>query len=107
MIQRQVSVEASSFSGLADQDKSIKESFKEIKMVNERLKTETYAQLFKLSTPGQNRLMSIFDIKEGKMQVSFIQSTVQQPRAPTDYKKVDFEMLARDIHPLDQIEFHK
>lgn len=41
------------------------------------------------------------------MQVSFIQPTVQQPRAPTDYKKVGFEVLARDIHPVDQIEFHK
>jgi len=51
--------------------------------------------------------MSAFEIKEGKMQVSFIQPTVQQPRAPIDYNKVDFEVLAREIHTVDQIEFHK
>lgn len=107
IIQRQMSVEASSFSRPVEQDKSIKDKFKEIKMRNERLKVETYAQLFKLSTPSQNRLMSSFDIKEGNMKVSFIQPTMQQPRTPIDYKKVDFEVLARDIHPMDQIEFHK
>ena len=37
---------------------------------------------------------------------------VLQPIALTrkttyDYKKVDFEVPVQDIHPLDQIEFHK
>lgn len=107
MIQRQMNVEALSFSRPTDQDKSIKDRFKEIKMRNERLKVETYAQLFKLSTPGQRRLMSSFDIKEGKVQVSFIQPIMQQSRAPIDYNKFHFEVLARDIHIVDQIEFHK
>ena len=51
--------------------------------------------------------MSAFDIKEGKMQMSFIKPTVQQPRTSTDFKKIDFEVLVGDIHPIDQIEFHK
>jgi len=85
----------------------MKDKFKEIKMRNERLKTEKYAQLFKLYTPGQSRLMSTFDITEGKMHVSFIQPNVQQPRVHTDYKKVDFEVLAGDVHLVDQIEFQK
>ena len=51
--------------------------------------------------------MSSFDIKEGKLQISFIKLTAQQPRTPEDYKIVDFEVMARDIHPIDQIEFHK
>ena len=39
--------------------------------------------------------------------MSFIKPTAQQPRTSADYKKIDFEVLARDIHPIDQIEFHK
>ena len=51
--------------------------------------------------------MLAFDIKEGKMKISFIRPTVQQPRTSTDYKNNYFEVLARDIHPIDKIEFHK
>ena len=51
--------------------------------------------------------MSDFDIKEGKMQMTFIKPTTQQPKKASDLKKVDFEVLARDIHPIDQIELHK
>jgi len=47
--------------------------------------------------------MSAFDIKAGKMQVSFLQPTVQQPKTSADYKKTNFEVLARDVHPVDQI----
>jgi len=32
---------------------------------------------------------------------------VQQPRTLVDFKKIYFEVLARDIHLIDQIEFHK
>jgi len=39
--------------------------------------------------------------------MSFIQPTMQQPKAPIDCKRVDFDALAKDIHPVDQIEFHK
>lgn len=72
-------------------------------MKNEKLK----AQYLKLTPTNQTRLMSAFVIKEGKMQMSFIKPIVQPPRTSTDYKKIDFEVLARDIHPTDQIEFHK
>ena len=51
--------------------------------------------------------MSVFDIKEGKMQVSFLQPTLQQPKTLADYNKTDFEVLARDVHLVDQIKFHK
>lgn len=39
--------------------------------------------------------------------MSFLQPTVQQPKTTIDYKKTNFEVLARDVHPIDQIEFHK
>jgi len=35
--------------------------------------------------------------------VSFLQPTVQQPKTSADYKKTNFEVLARDVHPVDQI----
>ena len=76
-------------------------------MRNEKLNAQTYAQYLKLTPANQMRLMSAFDIKEGKLQMSFIKPTAQQPRTSADYKKIDFEVLARDIHPIDQIKFHK
>ena len=56
---------------------------------------------------NQNRLMSAYDIKEGKMQMSFIKPKVQQLQTIADYLQKDFEVMAKDIHPLDQIELHK
>lgn len=71
------------------------------------MKVDTYAQYFKHTPANQSKLMSAFDIKAGKMQVSFLQPTVQQPKTLTDYKKTDFEVLSRDVHPIGRIEFHK
>ena len=51
--------------------------------------------------------MSAFDIKEGKLQMTFVKPTTQHPKTTSDFKRVDFEVLARDIHPIDQIELHK
>lgn len=104
MLERQLSVEGSSFNKPTDRDMDIKDRFKEIKMRNEKLKAQSYAQYLKLTPTNQTRLMSAFDIKKGKMQMSFIKPTVQQPRTSVDFKKIDFEVLARDIHPIDQIE---
>jgi len=36
-----------------------------------------------------------------------LQPTIHQPKTLADYKKTNFEVLARDVHPIDQIEFHK
>lgn len=76
-------------------------------MRNEALKAKTYAQYFKKTPANQNRLMSAFDIKTGKMQMTFMQPTIQEPKSSADYRKIEFEALARDVHPIDQIEFHK
>ena len=37
----------------------------------------------------------------------FLKPAVQQPRSMADYLKTNFEVLAKDIHPIDQIELHK
>lgn len=49
MVERQKSMEVSSYVRLADKEKDIKEKFKEINKRNERLKVETYAQYLKLT----------------------------------------------------------
>lgn len=107
MLERQLSVEMSSFKMLADKDQDIKERYKEIKARNERFKAQTYAQYLKLTPTNQTRLMSAFEIKEGKLQMTFMKPTTQQPKTTSDFKRVDFEVLTRDIHPIDQIELHK
>lgn len=71
------------------------------------MKAETYAQYFKHSAPNQSRLMSSFYIKEGKMQMSYMHPTVRQPKSAIDYKNATFQVLAKDIHPVDQIKIHK
>ena len=107
MLERQLSVEVSSFSGPVDKDQDIKERYKEIKLRNERLKAQTYAQYLKLTATNQKRLMSAFDIKQGNLQMTFVNSIAQHPKKTSDFKRVDFEVLARDINPIDNIELHK
>lgn len=41
------------------------------------------------------------------MQMIFLKPIVQQPKSMADYLKIDFEVLAKDLHPIDQIELHK
>jgi len=106
LIERQLNIEVSSFTRSMDKQKDIKERYKEIKLRNETLKAETYSQYFKQTPANQYRLMSAFDIKTGKIKMTFMQPTIQQPRSSTNYKKTCFEVLARDVHPIDQTEFH-
>ena len=50
--------------------------YKEIKAKNEKLKAQTYAQYLKMAPTNQTRLILAFDIKEGKMQMSFLKPIV-------------------------------
>jgi len=47
--------------------------------------------------------MSAYDVKEGKMQMTFMKPTTQQPRTTTKFKKIDFEVLTKDIHPVTRL----
>jgi len=47
--------------------------------------------------------MSTFDIKEDKMEMIFWNPTVLQPKSLADYLKTNFEVIAKDIQPTDQI----
>lgn len=51
--------------------------------------------------------MLAYDIKEGKMIMSYFKPKVQQPQLAADYLRTNFEIMAKDIHSLDQIELHK
>jgi len=51
--------------------------------------------------------MAAYDIKEEKMILSHFKPKVHQPQIATDYVKTNFEVMAKDIHPMDQIELHK
>ena len=83
------------------------EKYKEIKIINESLKVVTYAQYWKQTLSDQNVLLSAYDLKTRKMQMTFLQPKVQAPKTSEDYKKIVFEVLSKDVHPIDQIEFYK
>lgn len=51
--------------------------------------------------------MSAYDIKEGKMSMGYFKPKVQQPQSATHYITTNSEVLAKDTHPMDQIELHK
>ena len=41
------------------------------------------------------------------MIMSYFKPKVQQPQSAADYIRTNLEVLAKDIHPIDQIELHK
>ena len=47
--------------------------------------------------------MSTYDIKEGKMILSHFKPKVQEPQSAVDYIRINLEVLAKAIHPMDQI----
>jgi len=57
MTERHQNMEVSSFVRPVEKENYIKDRFKEIKMRNEKLKAETYAQYLNLTPPNQTRLM--------------------------------------------------
>jgi len=107
MLERQQSVEVSSFRAPTGQNQDIREKYKEIKAKNEILKAQSYAQYLKMAPTNQTWLISVFDVKECKMQMTLMNPTTQQPMSITYYLKTDFEVLVKDIHPIDQIKLHK
>jgi len=51
--------------------------------------------------------MAAYDIKEEKVILSHFKPKVQQPQTAAEYAKINSEVLAKDIHPMDQIELQK
>ena len=71
------------------------------------MRIHVYNQYLKMAPTNQNRLMSAYDIKEGKMIMSYFKPKVQQPQSTAEYIRTNLEVLAKDIHPMDQIELHR
>jgi len=106
-LERQQSAEVPSFRPPVKENPDIKKTFKETKARNEPLRIQVYNKCLKMAPINKNRLMSTYDIKKGKMIMIFFKPKVQQPQSAIDYLKTNFEIVAKDIHPLDQIELHK
>ena len=51
--------------------------------------------------------MSAYDVQEAKLTLSHFTPTEQRPQSTADYIRTNLEVLAKDIHPMDQIELHK
>lgn len=105
-LERQHSVEVSSTRPPSKQITDIKRTFTDIKARNDPLRLQIYNQYLQMTPTKQQRLMSAYDI-EDKMIMSYFKPKVQQPQSATDYIRTNLEVLAKDIHPIDQIELHK
>lgn len=106
-LQRQQSAEVSSFKPPLKDAWDIKRTFINIKARNDPLRLQVYNQCLKMDPKNQQILLSAFDIQQGKMLMSHFKPKVQQPQIAADYIRTNFEVLAKYIHPLDQIELHK
>ena len=104
---RQHGMEVSSSTQQSKIPASIKASFKEIKAQNELLRVQLYEQFLKATPAKQERLMAAYDIKQEKMILSHFKPKFQHPQSAADFVKTRLEVLAKDIHPMDQIELHK
>ena len=104
---RQQSAEVSSFRPPMKEAWDVKKTFMNIKARNDPLRLQIYNQYLKMAPKNQQRLMSAYDIQEGRMVMSHFKPKVQNPLTAADYIKINFEIKVKDIHPLDQIELHK
>jgi len=75
--------------------------------MNEPVRFQLYNHLLKMAPTNQQRLMSAYDIVEGKTTMSHFMPTMLQPQSAADYIRTNLEVFAKDIHPMDQIELHK
>lgn len=106
-LDRQQVMEVSSSTQRSKKPASVKANFKEIKAQNELLRVQLYDQFLKATPTKQERLMAAYDIKEEKMILSHFKPKVQQPKKAAEYVRTNLQVLAKDIHPMDQIELHK
>ena len=105
--ERQHGIEVSSSTQQSKWPPGIKATFMEIKAQNELLRVQLYDQFLKATPTKKQRLMAAYDFKEEKMILSHFKPKVQQSQTAADYVKTNLEVLAKDIHPMNQIELHK
>ena len=103
----QLGMEVSSYIPQTKKPSSTKASLKEIKAQNELLRVEVYKQFLKATATKQEKLMSVYDIHKEKMILDHFKPKVPDPKSTADFVKTRLEVMAKDIHPMDQIELHK
>lgn len=99
--------EVSSSSKQKEGQVSIKQQFIDIKRRSDPIKVQLYNHLLNMAPSNQQRLMSAFDVSEGKLTMSHFMPTALKPQSSADYLRTNLEVLAKDIHPMDKIELHK
>ena len=105
--ERQQGAEVSSSGQQTWSESIIKKQYIDIKARNEPVRYQLYNQILRMTPTNQQRLMAAYDIQEGKMTLSHFRPTMQQPQSAANYIRTNLEVFAKDIHPMDQIEFHK
>jgi hypothetical protein len=55
----------------------------------------------------QHKLLSAFDIKKGRIHMTFLQAQVPHPKEISDYKREKLEFNTRDVHPSNQMDLHR
>ena len=76
--------EVSSSSQQREGERSIKQQFIDIKRRSDPIKIHLYNHLLKMAPTNQQRLMSAFDVQEGKMIMSHFMPTTLQPQSTSD-----------------------
>ena len=90
-------MEFSSTRSQGKQGSDLKRTFTEIKAKNEPIRIQIYNRLLKMAPINQQRLMSAYDIQEGKMILSYFKPKMLQPQSTVDYIRTNLEVLAKDI----------
>lgn len=103
----QLGLEVSSPSQQSKKPKGTKDFFKQIKSQNDLLRVEVYKQFLNATPAQKERLMFVYDIQEEKMILIHFKPIVSHLKSAADYVKTRVEVLAKDIHPMDQNELHK
>lgn len=89
--ERQQSLQVSSSTNVTgEKEEIVFDTFWEIKIRNEILKKNTYAQFWKQNATSQGILISTFDSEEGKMHMAFLGAQIAEPKNPVDYKQNSF-----------------
>ena len=108
MVENQVNLEApSSSKEIEGTNSDIQKKYKQIKEKNEEIKNEVYSQFLKEKPGNKDRFLTAFDYSTNKMIMSFLKTTVADPKSVSDYTKIDVEVDADTMHELEQIEFHR
>lgn len=59
-----------------DKEKTVFDTYREIRLRNEILKNNTYNQFWKQTSSSQSRFLSVFDTEHGKMKMAILEAQI-------------------------------